>query len=269
MYLLGVDFESFHDIFKHPIRRKIILTLYNRQKLSYMDLMVAVEAANTGKFNYHLKVLADLINKDKNDQYGLTEKGHLAAQFLDTFKEKKEETSRLRMSDALLIGFAGFIVTIINPFFWSFISASLTNINSVPLSFILSISISIFGIVVPGALMWWLAVRKAHSHDPYNLFKAPIVTFAILLPLLIIMLIFNADIRTQIQIQTSPTISSGNITLPSGGMGSWSRSTMIEFPMSLLHVIVLSGLYYSFIGVGIAELVSRIKKASFKRSEAF
>jgi len=41
--------------------------------------MAAVEAANTGKFNYHLKVLADLINKDENGQYGLTEKGHLAA----------------------------------------------------------------------------------------------------------------------------------------------------------------------------------------------
>lgn len=261
---MGVNWESFHDVFKHPIRRKIILTLNGRQKFSYMDLMLAVEATNTGKFNYHLRVLADLIQKDEASRYELTEKGKLAVQFLTAFKEKKEETSRLRMSDALLIGFVGFAVTISNPFFWSFVSAASMNIDSIPIVVILRVAISVFSLVVPGALMWWLAVRRAHSHDPYNLFKAPLVTLAILLPLFIIMLIFNADIMAQIEIQIGQTISSDPSPLPGGGYGSWTRSSSVLFPVSLLFVVILSGLWCSFVGVGIAELVSRIKRVTFK-----
>jgi hypothetical protein len=82
-----------------------------------MDLMGAVAASNTGKFNYHLKILADLIQKDSGGKYLLTEKGQLAAQFLLTFKERGIEPSSLSMADGLLIGFAGFVLTLANPAF--------------------------------------------------------------------------------------------------------------------------------------------------------
>ncbi len=72
---MSVDSESFQKVLNHSIRRKVILTLRQSGSLSYMNLMVAVAASNTGKFNYHLKILADLIEKDSDGKYLLTEKG--------------------------------------------------------------------------------------------------------------------------------------------------------------------------------------------------
>lgn len=256
---LDVDFETFHDVLKHPIRRKIILTLYSARKVSYMDLMGTVEASNTGKFNYHLKVLADLIQKDPDGQYELTQKGYLAAQMLQTFKGKNQEPTPLKMSDAPLIGFAGLALTVCNPFFWAFIFAASMGIKSVPVAVGLEVLMIVFSVVAPGALMWWLAVKKTQSHDPYNIFKAPLVMFMILLPIFILMLIFHVSVGAQIQIQTSPTITSGNITLPDGGTGSWSKSSYVTFPVSLFH-LVYTGLIYGFLGVAFSELFSKLRK---------
>jgi predicted transcriptional regulator len=85
---LAVDFESFNDVLKHPIRRKIIIALGNNKTLSYVELLNITEASNTGKFNYHLKILGDLIEKDTSGKYSLTEKGHLSLEFLQKFPEK-------------------------------------------------------------------------------------------------------------------------------------------------------------------------------------
>jgi hypothetical protein len=84
-----VDFESLSEVLKNPIRRKIVLFLSGKESLSYVDLMNAVEITNTGKFNYHLKVLGDLIEKDEDGKYGLSEKGLLAVQFLQKFDNAK------------------------------------------------------------------------------------------------------------------------------------------------------------------------------------
>ena len=84
-----MDFESLSEILKNPIRRRIVLFLSGKESVSYVDLMNAVEITNTGKFNYHLKVLDDLIEKDGNGKYGLSEKGQLAVQFLQKFDSAK------------------------------------------------------------------------------------------------------------------------------------------------------------------------------------
>ena len=88
---MSVDLESLSDVLKHPIRRRIIFVLYKRGRLSYVDLMNLVEVDSTGKFNYHLKILGDLIEKGRNGKYGLTEKGRMIAQLLQKFPEKKVE----------------------------------------------------------------------------------------------------------------------------------------------------------------------------------
>ena len=80
-----MDFESLIEVLKNPIRRKIVLFLSSKESVSYVDLMNAVEIKNTGKFNYHLKVLGDLIEKDEDGKYGLSEKGLSAVQFLQKF----------------------------------------------------------------------------------------------------------------------------------------------------------------------------------------
>ena len=246
---MGVDFESFQDVLKHPIRRKIILALSENQNFSYMDLMGIVEAENTGKFNYHLKILADLIQKDENGKYGLTEKGRLAAQFLKTFKEKKIESSRLRMADALLIGFAGFVLTLGNPGFLAFMVAASTAVKSIPLFLALRTLVEVFAIILPGALMWRLAVRRSHSHDPYDLYKAPFFAFVMLLPLFIILLIFQVEVGTQVTIQVGQTVIGQTVT----GI----KYTMIGVNLTQ---IVLYGLVCSFLGVSLSELASRVRK---------
>lgn len=79
---MTVNLESLSDVLKHPIRRKIVLTLYGKGRLSYIDLMNLIKVTSTEKFNYHLKVLGDLIDKNQNGKYGLTEKGQMIAQLL-------------------------------------------------------------------------------------------------------------------------------------------------------------------------------------------
>ncbi|MEM3666846.1 MAG: helix-turn-helix domain-containing protein [Candidatus Bathyarchaeia archaeon] len=113
---MSIDFESLTDVLKHPVRRKIILALYERKGLSYVELMNLVEVANTGRFNYHLKILGDLIAKDQDGKYCLTEKGNMAALLLQKFPEKKAEPKPLNMADAIIIGFIGFVLIFVNPF---------------------------------------------------------------------------------------------------------------------------------------------------------
>jgi hypothetical protein len=250
---MGVDFESFQNVLKHPIRRKIILALSQSESLSYTDLMGAAESANTGKFNYHLKILADLIQKDNNSKYRLTEKGHLAAEFLQTFKDKKAEPSPLRMADALLIGFVGFAVTLANPGFWGFLGAASANIKSLAMLNVFSWLTLGFALIVPGFLMWLLTVRRSHSHDAYDLYKAPFLIFGMLLTLFIVMVVFHGNIGTTVAVQAGPTVS---------GEG-WTNTAYTMLSTSLFSVLVC-GMMFSFLGVAISEAGSRIKRRLHK-----
>jgi hypothetical protein len=88
-----VNFESLSDVLKHRIRRKIILTLSEKGSISYVDLMSIVGITNTGKLNYHLKILGDLIKKVESGKYSLSDEGQLAVQFLQ--KSVGKETERI------------------------------------------------------------------------------------------------------------------------------------------------------------------------------
>ena len=84
---MGSGIASLHKVLKDETRRKIILMLQEKGSLSYVDLMKALGITNTGKMNYHLKVLGDLLAKKENGQYALTEKGTLASRLLLKFPE--------------------------------------------------------------------------------------------------------------------------------------------------------------------------------------
>ena len=206
--------------------------------------MGAVEASNTGKFNYHLKVLADLIQKDSDGKYLLTEKGQLAAQFLLTFKEKGIEPSSLSMADGLLIGFAGFVITLANPAFWTFFVAVGIGVKSIPLFMALQLMTFVCSLILPGASMWRLTVRRSHSHNAYDLYKAPIMTLAMLVPLFISGLVFRLTINATAIIQVAHTSTSTH---------------NVVIPMSLATV-ALYGLFASFLGVAISEFIYRFRR---------
>ena len=88
---MSAGIASLHKILKDETRRKIILQLHEKGSVSYVDLMKALGIANTGKMNYHLKVLDDLLLKREDGQYTLTEKGKLASRLLLEFPEKKSQ----------------------------------------------------------------------------------------------------------------------------------------------------------------------------------
>ena len=172
---LSVDLESLHRILKHPIRRRIVLELHRRSELTYTELMGILGLTNTGKLNYHLKMLGDLIEKDENGRYCLTEKGRLASQLLIRFPEKRSEAKPLTGGDAVLIGSAGFLTTLINPGIW--------------LLWLLGAGVAALGLVyallVPAFLMWLLTVRRTGSHNPYDLYKPPLFSLALLIGMMI------------------------------------------------------------------------------------
>ena len=228
---MSVDIDSFQKVLNHPIRRKVILMLRQSGNLSYMDLMGAVDASNTGKFNYHLKILTDLIQKDPDGKYLLTEKGQLAAQFLLTFKEKGIEPSSLSIADGLLIGFAGLVLTLANPAFWTFSFAVAVGVKSIPLFMALQLLTFVYSLLLPGALMWRLTVRRSRSHNSYDLYKAPIMTLVMLVPFFISGLVFRITINATAIIQVAHSSTSTH---------------NVVIPMSLATV-VLYGLFASFL----------------------
>jgi len=243
---VSVDFKSLNNVLKHPMRRSIVLALSERENMSYVDLMNLVEATNTGKFNYHLKILGDLIAKNQDGRYVLTEKGRLTAQFLQKFPEKESQQTPLGMADAVLIGFAGCVLTVCNPGFWSvFLLAAFEVKVAVPFFVAFGLLIFVFALIVPGSAMWLLTVRRAHSHDLYDLFKPPFVAFILLLIFLLVLFFTGAGLIVTL---TSPVTP-----------GPYGGSTYSAMQISLA-TIFLFGLVLSFPGVLVAETGSKIRK---------
>lgn len=86
---MKVELSGLHKILKDPTRREILKLLNGKGPLPYVELMAQAKVTNTGRFNYHLKVLGGLIEKLSDGRYGLTERGRLAVQMLDEFPERK------------------------------------------------------------------------------------------------------------------------------------------------------------------------------------
>jgi predicted transcriptional regulator len=227
---VSVNIDSLHNILKHPIRRKIVLILHDKEKLSYVDLMTATGITNTGKLNYHLKIMGDLLEKDDNGKYHLTDKGILALQILQKFPEKTTEPKQFRAGDTILIGFAGFLLVLANPGFWGF---SLIRYIGVGVAFLGLI----YALVIPGGIMWWLTVRRTNSHDFYDLFKPPFVSFVLTALLFVFMALLGISITISVQ---------------------YDGSTGAQIAQPVLPTFVIAGVFFPFLGVGISEGIHKM-----------
>ena len=106
--------ESLHKILKDETRSKAI-TLLNQKPLSYTELMNALEIISTGTLNYHLKVLGDLLTKNQEGQYTLTEKGKLAYRVLTEFPNTQPQITDKRVLKMMLFfGIASVILALLN-----------------------------------------------------------------------------------------------------------------------------------------------------------
>jgi hypothetical protein len=211
-----------------------------------MDLINFVEVANTGKFNYHLKILGDLIEKDAAGKYALTEKGKLAADFLQKFPEKKVPPTRLGMVDAALIGLAGFGLVAVNPFLLVGLLLDANNGTVPALALpLFPLGALLYGLLVPSVVMWFLSVRRAHSHELYDLFRPSLAALVPLLVFTILMIYTKTPIAAEIK---APLIEiSGNATRQIGTMMSMFSN-------------FLQGIFFSFLGVAIIEGARRIRR---------
>ncbi len=83
---MAADLGSLHGILKDPTRRRILSALGERGPLAYVEILGLLEIEHTGKLNYHLRHLGDLVSKDESGRYTLTEKGRLATQVMEKFQ---------------------------------------------------------------------------------------------------------------------------------------------------------------------------------------
>lgn len=81
--------NSLHEALSDNTRRKIIKLLRENGNLNYTELMRLIPVHSSGRMNYHLKVLDDLITINKRGHYQLTEKGVYAYSTLSGFQGKK------------------------------------------------------------------------------------------------------------------------------------------------------------------------------------
>lgn len=92
----------------HPIRRRIIEMLA-RNSVTYTCMLEELDI-DTGKLNFHLKKLEDLIEKNEKGLYKLTDKGLRAFSIMQQVPEKIEEASAARRIAAYFLDFFAVIL---------------------------------------------------------------------------------------------------------------------------------------------------------------
>jgi hypothetical protein len=104
---MSVDISQLHNVLRDSTRARILELLNERTSLSYVELQELLQIGHTGKLNYHLRVLGDLLVKDEQTgRYSLGEKGVLAVALLSKFQtvtSVKEAKQRLVIGSMLVL----------------------------------------------------------------------------------------------------------------------------------------------------------------------
>jgi hypothetical protein len=122
---LEVDWASLHKILSDTTRRSILELLAERESLTYTDMMTLLQITNTGRLNYHLKALGNLLSKDEVGRYHLTEQGRQAASLIRTFPERvppERKLTGVKVLTAVVLILLG--IFIISSFAYTVIFAS-------------------------------------------------------------------------------------------------------------------------------------------------
>ncbi len=200
---MPVDWSTLHKVLRDETRKKIILNLRTAGTLTYTDMMNRLQITNTGKLNYHLKTLNDLVAKNDQGAYMLTEGGAAAAELLEKFPSQMSAVKTLRVSDAILLGLLGLALTLFPSYFVALalplpsygvaLALPLPSYGvalALPIRFAYIILALVWPLLVPSYVMWRLTTKRASSHDLYELMKPPVTTAVIFyITLLLIFLI--------------------------------------------------------------------------------
>jgi hypothetical protein len=93
---MSSDLTNLYKALKDPNRQTIIGILEAKGAVSYTELLEASETGSTGLLNYHLKVLGDLVEKNGDGQYRLSEKGKVASSVLHNFPPQADLARKRR-----------------------------------------------------------------------------------------------------------------------------------------------------------------------------
>jgi Predicted transcriptional regulator len=118
-------FNSLYKALKDETRKRIILALNENGSLTYTDLMQMLNIDSTGRLNYHIKVLNELIVKKENGEYHLTEKGRLASQLLCEFPETNQNSQTKVRQFWITAGIAqvGFLLSVIALYYFNYVNS--------------------------------------------------------------------------------------------------------------------------------------------------
>jgi hypothetical protein len=226
---LPLDWSTLHKVLRDETRKQIILNLQAAGLLTYTDLMNRLQITNTGKLNYHLKLLNDLVAKNEQGAYALTERGKAAAELLDKFPSQITGSKSLKVFDAVIIGLVGLLLTGIPVFFEFFIFTAS--------SFIPPILFLLYLLLIPSFVMWRLTTRRINSHDLYELVKAPIIALTISYFLVLIVLFLPRLLASPPPPNTTTTTTTQTIVVV-------PVVSYFLFPLiPLLGVLVIEGVY--------------------------
>ncbi len=226
---MPVDWSTLHKVLRDETRKKIILNLQSAGLITYTDLMNRLEITNTGKLNYHLKMLNDLIAKNDQGAYVLTERGKAAAELLDKSPEPIARNRGLKAFDSLIIGLVGLLLAAV-PIFLGAFTPSMQ-----------PIVLFLYLLLLPSFVMWWMTARRTNSHDLFDLMKAPIITAT--LTYLLILLAFLLP-----RLLASPPSLLTNTTTTTTTTTQTIYMTSIVFYLlspiiPLLGVLLIEGVY--------------------------
>ncbi len=143
---MSSDLGTLPRILKDGTRRRILGLLAEKGALSYVEILNLLEIDHTGRLNYHLKQLGDLVAKNQASQYILT----LAVQVLSKF-ESIQPVNDLGLFRLTRTGIGKlFLVLVVPSFILSLIPLSNNFFQATSLSIflgIMTVMLLIFGSV--------------------------------------------------------------------------------------------------------------------------
>ena len=105
--------EELFRILKDPTRRRIVKVLAEKGALEYSEIMRQLGLTSTGRLNYHLKVMRELLERDGLSRYRLSRKGILAYQLLKEYRSEEEYTVGIHPFSLLLSSIPALIASVI------------------------------------------------------------------------------------------------------------------------------------------------------------
>jgi hypothetical protein len=253
--------DSVFKVLKDSTRQRILLMLLRHQPLMYGEMMTQSKVSNTGRFNYHLKILAVFLEKGEDGKYRLTEKGYHVAQLLANGPSWNLGRNNLvNRRNVLLIGTFGFALILLNPAILENFVGELLVVGFWP-----TILVALYGFLVPGAFMWFLTNNRLKNHEFQNRIKAPlfsilllacfVITFALIY--FVALLVWGVRIGFP-PLQTAVTAPQ-TVIQKSGHQVITTTTQQMTYANLSISILPVAGIYSS-VGFLVAEAIQRLRE---------